>query len=118
MRRVTTSDWRAEPAGTVLDHIGPTPVAELTDRVTASPVMSASSRAALASSSKPMAIHATGSGLRTDTVDHLVDAAVIDHHAGGAVARRAASLLGRQRKRRARLDVRAGGGDDIAVRAR
>ena len=41
---------------------------EFTDRVTARPVMSASSRAALSSSSKPMAIHATGSGLRTDTV--------------------------------------------------
>ncbi len=66
IRRVTTSLFRRASMGTVLTMSVHRPAA-FTDSVTARPVMPASSRAAFSSSSKPMAIHATGRGLRTST---------------------------------------------------
>ena len=65
MRRVTRSR-AASPDRVVamVDHVPPF----RRDRVTPSPVTSASSCAVLSSSSKPMTIQATGNGLRTATV--------------------------------------------------
>jgi len=67
IRRVTTSVVRRVPSDTVLMTSVQRPPA-CTDNVTARPVMSANSCAAFRSISKPMAIQATGSGLRTATV--------------------------------------------------